>query len=331
MTKTFRVKIAVPAWAKWIISDFSDWDRNPQEVTKLAPEGVWEVELPLEAYFEYAFMDEWGQVRADPENQEVAENPWTKEARAIWGPEYRASEASWGVEVGGRLERHRLPSIHLQQNRRLMTYTPLNHQTQNLPLIILQDGVAYYRFAKIHLTLEKLLAEQKIRPAHLLFLEPLDRSLEYPYFEPYQHFVVEEALPFIQDKLPLTGEKILMGASLGGLVSSLLLWHYPEHFHSLVSQSGAFLGSPQNKDYYRSQHSWFLERIRQEEKRDFRCYLEVGQFEWLHNINRDIYKTLQAKGYDCLYRERPAGHNWVNWRNGFAEALSFALATESSY
>ncbi|MEZ4606441.1 MAG: alpha/beta hydrolase-fold protein [Deinococcales bacterium] len=117
---------------------------------------------------------------------------------------------------GGETGATCLPSIHLQQNRRLMTYTPLNHQTQNLPLIILQDGVAYYRFAKIHLTLEKLLAEQKIRPAHLLFLEPLDRSLEYPYFEPYQHFVVEEALPFIQDKLPLTGEKILMGASLSG-------------------------------------------------------------------------------------------------------------------
>lgn len=117
-----------------------------------------------------------------------------------------------------------------------------------------------------------------------------------------------------------------MGASLGGLVSAVLAWEHPELFGTVVAQSGAFLGTPEGPDHYRSEASWLLERVRAEAPKPIRWHLDCGTLEWLLEVNRELAAALDDKGYEVQYRERPAGHNWVNWRNGLAAALRFALS-----
>ena len=322
-----KITIETPLWAKHIISDFSDWHRNPQPISKVAPSGLWQIELPEDAYFEYAFLDADGKQHSDPKNDSIAANPWFPAARAITGPNYKPDPYSQIENIGeNKLVRYHLEWQHLGQTRRITSYTPLNHKYKALPVIYVQDGVAYYRIAKLHLVLEKLIAEKKIRPAHIVFIEDVDRELEYSYFYPYRQFMIKEVVPHAEMNLACTNERIVMGASLGGLVSSILAWENPSIFQGIITQSGAFLGSPEDKNYYKSKHSWMLERLKQEEAKPLRWYCETGTLEWLYKINSDIASILQEKDYNYQYKERNAGHNWVNWRNGLGSALSFALA-----
>ena len=320
-----KATIHIPEWATFILSDHTDMDRNPQNVdaTKVSK---FSLTLPDDVYFEYAFIDESGELRPDPLNELKADNPWFPDMSALLGPTYQAAPlATPSQEAAGTLKRVRIVSNHLAQTRRLISYTPLGYEAEPLPVIYIQDGVAYYRIAKLAEVLETLLIEKAIRPAHLVFIEPIDRTVEYSYNPAYQAFMIEEVIPYFSQELQVTNERMLMGASLGGLVSATLALKYSELFSTLVTQSGAFLGHPENKDFYRAEESWVLSQVQRSDALNFRWYLDTGTLEWLVDINRNIAALLEAKGYDFFYAERHAGHNWVNWRNGVGNALRYAL------
>jgi enterochelin esterase family protein len=322
MLQTMNYTIQIPSWATFIVSDFTDMERNPQAVTGTSLS----FDLPEGAYFEYAFLDAEGGMKADPNNAVKADNPWYPNASAIKAPNYKPdSYANPSTKAEGRVLRIRIESTFLNQTRRMIVYTPKTYEQQNLPVIYVQDGIAYYRIAKLAEVLEHLLQEQKIRPAHLVFIEPIDRLVEYRFNPDYHQFILTELIPKIDSDLQTTSERMAMGASLGGLASSVLALEHPDLFQTVISQSGAFLGSPEEPDFYKSQSSWVLDTLQQREHLPLRWYSEVGTLEWLTTINRKVHKVLLQKGYDHLYQERPAGHNWVNWRNGLAEALTFAL------
>ena len=126
--------------------------------------------------------------------------------------------------------------------------------------------MALYRYAKLHLVLETLLRDALVRPAHLVFLEPINRTQEYGFNEAYRKFVLGEALPEVERTVPVTDERIALGASLGGLVSVLLALDAPELFRTVVTFSGAFLGTPDDRDFYTSKTSWVLDELRRRER-----------------------------------------------------------------
>jgi enterochelin esterase-like enzyme len=316
------VTIHIPSWAKFIVSDFTDMDRNPQAVT----ESPLSFDLPDDAYFEYAFVDANGVIKPDPNNPLRAENPWFPNTSAILAPKYRADVyANPKVKAEGRVLRPRIESRHLNQIRRMIVYTPKDYESQALPVLYVQDGVAYYRLAKLAEVLEHLLSDSLIRPAHLVFIEPIDRLGDYRFNTDYRAFIVDELVPLVDKELQTTSERIAMGASLGGLVSATLALEHPDLFQTVVTQSGAFLGSPTELDFYKSKSSWVLETLQKNEPLPLRWYSEVGTIEWLTNINRKVHGVLEQKHHDHVYAERNAGHNWVNWRNGLGNALKFAL------
>jgi enterochelin esterase-like enzyme len=321
-----KVTITVPEWATHVLSDLTDMERSPHPVDARKVR-KFTLELPDDVYFEYGFWDEDKTLRPDPENPVTADNPWYPGISAITGKNYRPdSYATPTTAAAGELKRLRYHSSVLDETRRIMTYTPKGHEGQALPVLYVQDGVAYYRIARLPEVLESLLAAADIEPAHLVFIEPNDRSLEYRYNADYRSFMTEELVPFIQETLPVTDQRILMGASLGGLVSATLAVLHPDLFQTVITQSGAFLGSPQEPDYYTGETSWILEVLADNERLSLHWYVETGTLEWLTDINRRLRDMLKQKGYVVTYAERNAGHNWVNWRNGLADTLRFALS-----
>lgn len=320
-----KLHVNVPEWATAIASDLTDMDRNPHPVDARKVSSF-ALTLPDDVYFEYAFLDEAGNMRADPERSERADNPWYGEVSAVYGPEYQSNPFATPADVPtGETKRLRLESRHLKQTKRVSIYTPKDFENEPLPVVYVQDGVALYRYVKLHLRLENLLRAGLVRPAQLVFLEPTDRTQEYGFNAAYQKFVLEEALPEVERTVSVTDERIALGASLGGLASVLLALDKPKLFRSVVSFSGAFLGSPAERDFYRSEQSWVLNELKGREKLPLRFYTEVGTLEWLTNVNREVAHVLTDKGYEHLYVERSAGHNWTNWKNGFQGALTFAL------
>lgn len=132
-------------------------------------------------------------------------------------------------------------------------------------------------------------------------------------------------LPEVERTVAATGERVALGASLGGLASTLLALDDPARFRTVVAFSGAFLGTPDDRRFYASKRSWVLAELRARERLPLRFYTETGTLEWLTGVNRELAALLRDKGYEHRYVERSAGHNWTNWKNGLGGALSFAL------
>jgi enterochelin esterase-like enzyme len=321
-----RVSLDVPSWAKRFASDLTDMERSPRS---LEPDGEPRLafELPDDVYFEYAFLDASGRMRADPANPRRADNPWYPEVSALLGPDYRPDALAEPPEPTPppTVDRLRVPSEALHQQRRVIVATPAGFERTALPWVLAQDGVAFYRLARLADVLAALVAAGEARPARIAFVEPVERSREYAFHAPYQRFVVEELLPELRRRYASTDELVAMGASLGGLFSASLGLERPGVVSSVVTLSGAFLGHPEERDFYGSDRSWVAETLEEGWAGDLRWYAECGTLEWLTDVNRRVARALEERGSDHAHVERPAGHNWTNWRNGLSGALRFAL------
>ncbi|MEM6429402.1 MAG: alpha/beta hydrolase-fold protein, partial [Deinococcota bacterium] len=277
------------------------------------------------------FMDAQGEQRPDPNTSTQADNPWFPAARVITGPNYQPDAyaaltlSELDADKLGTVTRGRFNSQQLEARRRYTTYTPRGYEDAALPTIYLQDGVAYYRYAKLQMVLEALIAQENLRPAHLVFVEPMNRNDDYSFNQAYWRFVTDELVPDVERQLNCTDERTLMGASLGGFVSACIAWQNPDMFSTVVTQSGAFLGTPAHKDAYKATESWLLDTLKDNPTKPLRWYLSCGTMDWLSEINRQVATVLRGKGYEVVHTESTSGHNWVTWKNDFARALKFAL------
>jgi enterochelin esterase family protein len=320
-----RIDLTAPDWAAHLLSDLDDWFRRPRPRAEVAP-----VDVPDDAYFEYAWLDASGKPRPDPDNPNPANNPWWEYARYLAGPDYEAD--AWSrvpdrTAPAGQVLRLRLDSRHLGQQRHVLVYSPAGHAGATLPHVVFQDGKAYFGWGKTPQVFDRLLAAGRCAPAHLVFIPPVDRSVEYHFNDAYLAFVLEEVLPAAAERAPCNGQRTAWGASMGGLCSAELAWRHPLSFQAVVAQSGAFLFHPGQRigDDPHGGRPWWAERVQTEAWRPLRWNLQTGTLEWLHHPNRDLAHVLRDRDQEVQYTERSSGHNWTTWRNGLAEGFRFAL------
>ena len=312
-----------PAWATHLVGDPTDWLRAPLPLPLAQP-----LTLPDDARVEYAFLDAHGTVRADPSDAGGARNPWWPQARALVGSAYHPDPllARLDEAPAGTLTRHRIESTSFKRPRRVLVYAPAGHVEASLPVVFVQDGVAWHHIGQLDRVLEALLADGRARPARLVFVEPQDRTREYRFDEAFARFMIDELVPWVDGAFPGTGERMLMGASLGGLVSGWLAWERQGLFSTVIALSGAFLFGPGDDPAESFQGTeWLVQQIRAEPPRQIRWVLSSGTFEWLTPANRRLYDALSRQGYDVSYRERSGGHNWTTWRDEVSNLLGIAL------
>lgn len=298
------------------------------------------VRVPEDGFVEYAWMDADGRVRPDPGNPMKANNPWWPNARLLLGPRYKPAPelAQLDGAPRGRLERLSVHSDALKQERRLLVYSPsasLEEPGRPLPVVYVQDGLAMHHVGQLDRILELLLARGELRPAHLVFVVPVVRSREYRFDPAFEAFMLEELIPDVEARLPVSGERLLMGASLGGLLSATLALKHPERFSGIIAQSGAFLFAPgEDLDEHYRGGEWVVHELRRrpvEEISHLRWTLDCGTIEWLTPVNRRLIAALRRRGQDFYYAERNAGHNWANWRDGLPALLRHALSPGSGH
>lgn len=322
-----QVTLKPPVWAVQVISDLTDWQRAPLPVAELQP-----FSLPDDVYFEYAYLTASGQPRPDPDNNHPPQNPWWHYARSLFGPAYRPDPFAkvGAARPRGQVRRMRVHSQILAQQRHCLVYSPAGHVEEALPHVLFQDGKAYYGWGMVPQVFDRLLDAGQVRPAHLIFVPPRERTREYAFNQSYRQFLVQELLPAVEARCRCTGERVAWGASLGGLLSAILAWENGHLFRKVVTQSGAFLFSPDQDltDPFQG-GEWFRAEVLASGHRPARglsWYLECGSLEWLLDSNRRLVRVLERQGAPVTFQVRAAGHNWVNWRNGLAAAFRFALA-----
>lgn len=177
---------------------------------------------------------------------------------------------------------------------------------------------------------DSLIKAGKIKPVIIVGIySTSERSLDYGGSKDslYMNFVVNRVKPLIDKKyrtLPGRKDTFVTGSSLGGLISFLLVWNYPNVFSGAACLSPAF---------HIQQYNCLPEVQKTKRKKPVRLYLDIGGIDLEKKLQPGVdgmLNLLKAKGYvegkDLEYfRDPVAEHNEQNWAKRNRRWLEFLL------
>jgi len=231
----------------------------------------------------------------------------------------------------GSLEEVHLASQAFGDERDLQVYLPARFRPQRrYPLLVVHDGGDYLHYSDLKTVLDNLIHHLEIPPMVVALTHSPDRLKEYGADPRHARFIVEELVPFLEDRYPLLQEPAsrgLMGASFGGVATLFTAWKYPAFFGRLLLQSGSFaftdIGDSKRGPAFAPVVE-FINAFREEPAAMAdRVYVSCGVFESLIYENRSLVPILQGTGMDVRYEEARDGHNWENWRDRLRKGLSW--------
>ncbi len=305
----------------FLAGDFNGWEPDPPASWSQAGAGAWtrSIELPPDAYMEYALMTEPGDDARvpDPFNDRTTPNGLGHVNHYFYMPAAAPTplaERRRGV-AQGKVTRHRIENDWLLANgvRRVHLYHPVT--AAPVPLVVVFDGEEYRTRGRIAHIVDNLIAERRIRPIALALVDNGGRArgVEYLCSDATAHFVLTDVLSLAQEHLNLLdpaghpGAFGVLGASMGGLMAAYLGMRAPDVFGQVISQSGAF----ELAEVETVLHAL----VRNGPTPQLKVWLDVGRYEWLLGPNRRLAALLGERVYDVTLREYNGGHNYPSWRN----------------
>ncbi len=212
---------------------------------------------------------------------------------------------------------------------------------ERLPVLFLLHG-AGGSFTDFSENAHELL--QRLATQHRLVIvtpdgDPDGWYLDSPLLETakIETYVMNELLPDVEKRLPVTDRRAIGGISMGGNGAIALAIKHPRTFVSVSSMSGAVdlseaatrqalvdrLGPyEQNQELWHSHSAVHLLRARPDDGRRVSVFATVGtEDRWLE-ANRALRQVLADVGVVHEYKELPGGHAWDHW----VEVLPLHLA-----
>ena len=310
-----------------------------QPFQALAGTDLWAttIELPRGSRIEYKFevVSEGNkELILDPLNDVVARDPFGAnsvcQAAGYERPEWTLHDPQ---ARDGSLQSRKIESSVFREPREIEVYLPATfRENRRYPLLVVHDGVDYLRYAELKIVLDNLTHRLEMHPVIVALIQSPDRLKEYAGNDRHARFLVEDLLPFMTESFPLidsADSRCIMGASFGGVAALHAAWRYPDHFGSLLLQSGSFAFS----DIGRHRRGpvfdpvvRFMNEFREHPGRPAdRIFMSCGMYESLIYENRSLVPHLQSKGVDLRFEEARDAHNWENWRDRLRIGLSWLL------
>jgi enterochelin esterase-like enzyme len=260
-------------------------------------------------------------------------------------PEFKKVASGGGIV--GTVRYHRgLMGVGLNHPRDVIVWLPPSYEQrpdERYPVLYMHDGqnvfdpntsfIGYdWRADEVA---DSLIRAGKIREIIIVGIyNTPDRILEYTDTElgrNYAKFVVEQLKPMIDSTyrtMPDREHTAVMGSSLGGVISLLFVWWYPD----VLSQAGCL-----STAVIPDEQEQLLDDIRNYRgpKKDIRIYLDVGEFEpFLIPGYNALISLLKEKGFvkgkDLEYFfDRGAAHNERAWANRIWRPLEFMFGTRA--
>jgi enterochelin esterase family protein len=172
--------------------------------------------------------------------------------------------------------------------------------------------------------IDNLLDSNKIDPVIGVFIRPIDRNIEYMGEERsgYAQFVAQTVVPYIDENYRTIRSKdyrLTMGPSLGGNISGLIAYKYPD----VIANSG-----------WHSPALWVnsgeVAAMYLEEARDVKIYFNLGTYEDL-GVDWDVFTSgLTELGYTFRWDVLHEGHSWGQWRATTDDILEFFFPAGSA-
>lgn len=188
------------------------------------------------------------------------------------------------------------------------------------PVLYMQDGQNLFfpeeAFGgnewQVDETMDRLDRMNAVRKVIVVGVRPQDRMRDYtrPGYEAYGRFLAGQIKPWVDGHFrtrPGATDTVVMGSSLGGVVSLYLAWQFPQVFGGAACLSSTF-----------GYQDDLFERIAREPKPQVRVYLDSGwprdNFD-ATNAMRDLLVTRGFRlGDDLLQWSFPQGkHNEGSW------------------
>ncbi|MBA3241279.1 MAG: hypothetical protein H0T60_08630, partial [Acidobacteria bacterium] len=337
-----------------VVGDFTGWGMRShvmQAVPGTDAVKLYTLRFPKSSRVEYKLIAD-GEWMLDPLNPDKNDNGVGGENSFFTMPEYRASpfvnaEGGWrlppGLDAkavfknwarhgtGGAainfgdmlvdIQLEDVPSDRLGSKRTIAVYFPRGYrkaQQTRYPVLYVQDGSDYIRRAHAVEIADKMVAQGKVAPFIIVFIDPLDRMKEYWANDAFADFMAKELVPFVDARFRTVADRehrALLGASLGGVISVWTALRHPAVFARVGGQSTAFWIDDERV-------VTALAALDEEARRNhpFRFYFDTGRLESVLDTHRRVQVMLAAKGYPVTYRESESGHNYTTWRDRLADA-----------
>jgi enterochelin esterase family protein len=305
-----------------LTGEFNQWDRRGIAMTPLRDTGLFYHTMQVRgpARVEYKFIVD-GQWMLDPFCPNAVDNGIGEQnSFFVVGDFQEPPELEWVPTIPhGRVEEFDFESKLLNNRRRVYVYLPPGYETDSakrFPALYVHDGGEYLTRARLATVLDNLSYSQDIPPLIAVILDPVNRMREYWVNEDYGRFMEKELLPHIDDHYRTLAQREargVMGASLGGLISTYLALSRPHLFSKVGGQSSAFFLEPEK-----------ITTLVRDLTTPVAFYFDVGKYEpQFIPAHRRLVPLLEAKGCKCFFQELTGGHNWTSWRAHLKDLLTF--------
>jgi enterochelin esterase-like enzyme len=306
-----------------VTGEFTDWGRTGvmMPLTPLRHTGLFHATLALDgpARLEYKLVVD-GRVIADPLCLHIVDNGiGGQNSYFVVGDFREPPELSWMPTIPhGRVEALDFESRLLRNQRRLHVYLPPGYdeeRARRFPTLLVHDGGEYLHRGRLPTVLDNLICSRAIGPLIAIMIDPVVRGREYRASEDYAAFLEAEMLPHLERRYRTLAQREargVMGASLGGLISTYVALARPHLFSRVGGQSSAL-----HLEEAR------LTALLTNSSARVAFYLDVGKYEprYLPTHQR-IVARLKALGYPCFFQQLAAGHNWTSWRAHLKDLLT---------
>ncbi len=242
----------------------------------------------------------------------------------------------------GKVTPSSFKSAKLNEERRISLYAPPGYDGRTpADLLIVFDGETYdgspASLIPTPTILDNLIAAKKIGPTVAVFINNMgQRNRDLGGYAPFADFLALELIPWVRANYRIKdgpSHVVLAGSSRGGLAASHCAFYHSDVVGNVLSQSGAYW--VRNDD--RNPPPWPLTldtgdlvlSFRNGPRLPIKFYMEVGRFDGLLDINRELRDVLLVKGYPTTYREFDGGHDYFYWRGSLADGL-IALLGENA-
>ena len=234
----------------------------------------------------------------------------------------------------GKVTSSSFKSAKLNEEREISLYTPPAYEgSVSADLLIVFDGGTYdgspASLVPTPTILDNLIAAKKIGPMVAVFISNMgQRNRDLGGYAPFADFVALELIPWVRGNYRIKegpSHVVLAGSSRGGLAASHCAFYHSDVVGNVLSQSGAYWVRNDDRD----PPPWPLSvdsgdlvlSFRNGSRLPIKFYMEVGRFDSLLAINRELRDILLVKGYPITYSEFDGGHDYFYWRGSLADGL----------
>jgi enterochelin esterase-like enzyme len=233
----------------------------------------------------------------------------------------------------GKVTPTSLKSTSLNENRPLSIYTPPGYDSvKAADLLIVFDGGTYdgggASLIPTPTILDNLIAAGKVGPTVAVFVNNIgQRNRDLGGYPPFSDFIALELVPWVRKNYRVKdgpSHVVLAGSSRGGVAAAHCAFLHSDVVGNVLSQSGAFFvrkDDPPPAWPVTEDSGDLLLSFRNSPRVAVKFYMEVGRFDSLVALNRELRDILLLKGYSLDYREFDGGHDYYYWRGSLADGL----------